>query len=147
MALLLAAGIFLLFRRRQLAGSLAFIALVQLATRLTAGVLKGLLPRQRPFEVLASGAWDAQWFQDHGSSFPSGHAAHFWGLFFPLAVLYPRAARWLLPLPLFVSVARVTVNDHFVSDVAASAAIAAVIILIAKMARVRQDKGGLRSDS
>lgn len=129
--LLLLALILYFARRRQAAQVLTFMAIVQLATRLTAGVLKGVLPRLRPFEVLATGGWDSQWFHDAGSSFPSGHAAHFWGLFFPLAVLRPRLAIWLLPLPLFMSAARVAVNDHYLSDVAASAALAALITLIA----------------
>ena len=104
---------------------------MQLVTRLVAGVLEGILPRLRPFEVLAVGGWDSQWFRTHGSSFPSGHAAHFWGLFFPLALVRPRLAMWFLPVPLFISAARIAVNDHFLSDVAAAAAIAAVFALAA----------------
>ena len=49
--------------------------------------------------------------------FPSGHGAHFWGLFFPLAFLFPRYRIPFLIIPLFISVARVGVNDHWCSDV------------------------------
>lgn len=133
LALLLVSLAFFITRHRATARALAVVAVVQLTTRLTVGILKGVLPRLRPFEVLAAGPWDGQWFQDHGSSFPSGHAAHFWGLLFPIAWFYPRLALWLLPLPVFVSVARVAVNDHFLSDVAASGAIAAILTLIAHL--------------
>jgi membrane-associated phospholipid phosphatase len=132
-ALLLVSLACFIARHRATARALAVVAVVQLATRLTVGVLKGVTPRLRPFEVLAEGLWDAQWFQEHGSSFPSGHAAHFWGLLFPIAWFYPRLALWLLPLPVFVSAARVAVNDHFLSDVAVSGAIAALLTLIAHL--------------
>jgi membrane-associated phospholipid phosphatase len=137
--LLLAAGVFFAVRRSRVARALAFIAIVQLGTRLTVGVLKGILPRERPFEVLDAGVWHSPWLQGHGSSFPSGHAAHFWGLLLPVAILSPRLALWLLPLPLFVSAARVAVNDHYLSDVAASGAIAAGLSLLA-LAVVRSRK-------
>jgi membrane-associated phospholipid phosphatase len=130
--LLLAALVLVPFARtRPAARVLAFVGTAQLATRLFAGVLKEVVHRARPFEVLAGVNWHSQWFHDHGSSFPSGHAAHFWGLYFPLVALYPRLALPLAPLPLFVSVARIAVNDHYFSDVVASAAIAALLTLLA----------------
>jgi membrane-associated phospholipid phosphatase len=131
LALLLLSFLLFVSRHKDTARALAVVAVVQLATRLTVGILKGVIPRQRPFELLAAGSWDGQWFQSRGSSFPSGHAAHFWGLLIPIAWFYPRLALWLLPLPVFVSVARVAVNDHFLSDVAVSGAIAALVTLIA----------------
>lgn len=107
-----------------------FIAIAQVITRLTAGVLKNVFERLRPFEVIQAGNWDWKFFGGHGSSFPSGHAALFWGLFFPLAFLFPRY-RWpLLIIPLFVSVARVGVLDHWGSDVIASAGLAALFTLL-----------------
>jgi membrane-associated phospholipid phosphatase len=128
--LLLALACFVL---RKLPAARVLVLVVQLVTRLVAGVLKGLLPRLRPFEVLGAGGWDSQWFQTYGSSFPSGHAAHFWGLFFPLALVRPRLAIWFLPVPLFISAARIAVNDHFLSDVAASTAIVALVTLAASL--------------
>ena len=61
--------------------------------------------------------------------FRPGTAAYFWGLFFPLAFLFPRYRIPFLVIPLFITVARVGVNDHWCSDVLASAAIAAAITL------------------
>jgi membrane-associated phospholipid phosphatase len=115
---------------RSVAWMLLFIGCAQFVTRLAAGTLKGVFGRLRPFEVIQANNWDWKFFGEHGNSFPSGHGAHFWGLFFPLAFLFPRYRLPLLIIPLFISVARVGVNDHWCSDVIASIAIAAAITLL-----------------
>jgi membrane-associated phospholipid phosphatase len=129
---LLAAGLILFARKstRSAAWMLFFIGCAQFVTRLVAGTLKGVFERLRPFEVIQAGNWDWKFFGGHGNAFPSGHAAHFWGLFFPLAFLFPRYRIPLLIIPLFISVARVGVNDHWCSDVLASIALAALITLL-----------------
>lgn len=130
-ALLATAAILFVWKStRAAAWMLLFIGVAQIVTRLTAGTLKNVFYRLRPFEVIEAGNWDWNFFGDRGSSFPSGHAAHFWGLFFPLAFLFPRYRIPLLIIPLFISVARVGVNDHWCSDVIASAGIAAAITLL-----------------
>lgn len=106
-----------------------FVGAAQLITRLSVSTLKDVFHRLRPFEVIQAGNWDWKFFGDHGSSFPSGHSAHFWGLFFPLAFLFPSYRLPLLIVPLFIAVARVGVNDHWWSDVIASIGIAALITL------------------
>src|SRR5438045_7254340 len=108
---------------------LLFIGAPHVVTRLVAGVLKNVFHRLRPFEVIQAGNWDWKFFGDQGSSFPSGHSAHFWGLFFPLLFLFPRYRLPLLIVPVFISVARVGVNDHWCSDVIASAGLAALFTL------------------
>jgi membrane-associated phospholipid phosphatase len=130
--LLLGVGalLFIAKRTRAIAWMLLFIGSAQFVTRLTAGVLKNVFERLRPFEVIQAGDWDWKFFGGHGSSFPSGHAALFWGLFFPLAFLFPRY-RWPLAIiPVFISVARIGVLDHWCSDVIASAGLAALITLL-----------------
>jgi membrane-associated phospholipid phosphatase len=114
---------------RSAAWILLFVGCAQFVTRIAAGTLKNVFERLRPFEVIQAGNWDWKFFDGHGNSFPSGHAAHFWGLFFPLAFLFPRYRIPLLLIPLFISVARVGVNDHWCSDVLGSIAIAAAITL------------------
>ncbi|HVF72532.1 MAG TPA: phosphatase PAP2 family protein [Chthoniobacterales bacterium] len=130
--LFLGAGLLLFISRstRPVAWMLFFLATSHIVSRLVAGTLKNVFHRLRPFEVIQAGDWDWKFFGDHGSSFPSGHAAHFWGLFFPLAFLFPRYRLPLAILPVFICVARVGVNDHWCSDVIASAAIAALITLL-----------------
>ena len=86
----LAAVLFVPPSTRAIGWMLLFVGSVQLTTRLIAGVLKGVFERLRPFEVIQAGNWDWKFFSGHGSSFPSGHSAHFWGLCFPLLFLFPR---------------------------------------------------------
>jgi membrane-associated phospholipid phosphatase len=128
---LLGAGLILFAWKstRSAAWMLLFIACAQFVTRITAGTLKGVFERLRPFEVIQAGNWDWKFFSGHGNAFPSGHSAHFWGLFFPFAFLFPRYRIPFLIIPLFISVARVGVNDHWCSDVLGSIALAAAVTL------------------
>ncbi len=108
-----------------------------------AGLLAGawgkeLFGRLRPYEVLQSGAWDATWFAG-GSSFPSGHAAYYFGLFLPLVYLAPRQCRLLLVFPVFVAVSRVVENMHFLSDVVASVVL--ISLLTAGASRLVEREG------
>src|SRR2546423_10596487 len=129
--LLGAAALFFIARStRTAAWMLLFVGSSQLITRLIAGLLKNVFQRLRPFEVIQAGNWDWKFFAGHGSSFPSGHSAHFWGLFFPLLFLFPRYRLPLLIIPVFISIARVGVNDHWCSDVIASAGLAALFTLV-----------------
>ena len=109
---------------------LLFLGSAQCVTRLIAGTLKGVFERLRPFEVIQAGDWDWKFFSGHGNSFPSGHSAHFWGLYFPLAYLFPRYRIPLLIIPIFISIARIGVNDHWCSDVTGSMAIAGLVTLV-----------------
>jgi membrane-associated phospholipid phosphatase len=129
---LLTSGLILLAWKstRSAARMLLFIGSAQCATRLIAGTLKTVFERLRPFEVIQAGDWDWKFFGGHGNSFPSGHSAHFWGLYFPLVYLFPRYRLPLAIIPLFISVARVGVNDHWCSDVIGSIAIAAAVTLL-----------------
>ena len=132
LAYLLLGGAALLFiakSTRLAAGMLLFIGSTHLVTRIVAGVLKNVFHRLRPFEVIQAGNWDWKFFGDQGSSFPSGHSAHFWGLFLPLLFLFPRYRLPLLVIPVFISIARIGVNDHWCSDVIASAGLAALFTL------------------
>ena len=133
LAFLLLGGAALLFiakSTRPVAWMVLFIGATHVVTRLTTGLLKDVFHRLRPFEVIKAGTWDSRFFGDQGSSFPSGHSAHFWGLFFPLLFLFPRYRIPLLIIPVFISIARIGVNDHWCSDVIASAGLAALFTLV-----------------
>lgn len=124
--LLAAAGALLAFRRtRRLGWPLLYLALVQAIATVAADLSKPPFGRLRPFEAAAAGGVDT-WFVG-ANSFPSGHVAFYAGLFLPLAVLLPRwTLLWAIP-PLFVAAARVLEHDHYLSDVAASLALAAAL--------------------
>lgn len=119
---LVVAGCTLFAFRRPLARLLLYVGVAHLVSRLIAGVLKNVFLRARPP--------DGTFFVENGSSFPSGHAAHFWALFFALALAFPRLRIPALILALLVSTSRILVNDHFVGDVLASAAISAIVCAV-----------------
>jgi membrane-associated phospholipid phosphatase len=126
----LAVVLFIPKATRSIAWILLFVGCAQATTRLVAGILKEVFQRLRPFEVIKAGNWDWKFFSGHGNAFPSGHSAFFWGLFFPLAFVFPRYRIPLLIIPVFITIARVGVNDHWCSDVIASAGLAGLITLI-----------------
>lgn len=110
---------------------LALAALVQLATIASMMLGKSLFGRLRPEQVLASGDWSQTWFVG-GGSFPSGHSSFYFGLLLPIAAACP--AWWqrvaLLGVPLFAIAARIDMARHFLSDVMASALLAALYALL-----------------
>ncbi|MBL7697109.1 MAG: phosphatase PAP2 family protein [Chitinophagaceae bacterium] len=123
-----------LFKRPDVSRIFLFIGLTHIITRVVAGVLKNAFLRPRPFEWLDGN--DSGFFSV-GNSFPSGHAAHFFGLLLPIVFLYRRFA-WMLVLPVFVSLSRIIANDHYLSDVLASVAIAVLFTWIfARLFKIR----------
>ena len=123
--------VWLLARRTNLtARALIFTGLVQICTIQAGSLLKGVFGRLRPFQLLERNDWSHAWFAG-GNSFPSGHVAFFWGLFLPLAYLYPKYRAPLLVLPVFIAFARIDENVHFLSDVLGSIALAAIVTLLA----------------
>ena len=104
---------------------------LQIVTLHTMILGKTYFGRLRPAQVLESGDWSTIWFVG-GGSFPSGHSAFYFGLLLPLAAACP--IRWLrallLAIPVFVVLARIDLARHFLSDVAASALIAALYALL-----------------
>jgi len=121
MSLLAAAGLLLTMRRTRTAGRLVlYVGAVQLVTATLAEIAKPPFGRLRPFQA---GGID-RWFAG-ADSFPSGHAASYAGLFFPLILLFPRLTLvWAVPA-LFVALARIADHVHYLSDVCASLALAA----------------------
>ena len=125
--LLIAAGIALSNRRARRPGWLIlYLALVHFLATAIADLSKPLFGRLRPYEAMADGGLQDIWFVS-ANAFPSGHTAFYAGLCFPLALLLPRwSLLWLLP-PLFIAFARVVEHDHYLSDVSASLALAALL--------------------
>jgi membrane-associated phospholipid phosphatase len=67
---------------------------------------EGSLPAAASVRGHQAGSWDWKFFSGH-AAFPSGHSAFFWGLFFPLAFVFPRYRIPLLIIPVFITIARV----------------------------------------
>jgi membrane-associated phospholipid phosphatase len=112
------------------ARALVFTGAVQLATIEAGALCKSVFGRLRPYQLLEHNDWSHIWFAG-GNSFPSGHVAFFWGLFLPLAYLYPKYRVPLLAVPVFIAFARIDENVHFLSDVLGSIALAALVSLLA----------------
>ncbi|HLL23864.1 MAG TPA: phosphatase PAP2 family protein [Kofleriaceae bacterium] len=95
--------------------------------------IKDATGRLRPAEWLAQGG-EGTFFRE-GIAFPSGHVALFASILVPLAILAPRT-RPLLLVVVFVSLARIAVNAHFVSDALGSITLAALVAwLLARAVR------------
>jgi membrane-associated phospholipid phosphatase len=132
-ALIAIGGLWLMARSANAtARALVFTGAVQLGTIEAGSLIKGVFGRLRPYQLLERGDWSHIWFAG-GNSFPSGHVAFFWGLFLPLAYLYPKYRVPLLIVPVFIAFARIDENVHFLSDVLGSIALAALITLLAAM--------------
>jgi membrane-associated phospholipid phosphatase len=125
--LLIAGGVLLLLRSTRRSGWIfIYVGAVQFASTIVADLLKPQLGRLRPFEAMANPGGEDIWLVA-GNAFPSGHTAFYAGLFFPLMLIYPRWTFLLALPPLFIAAARVLSNDHYLSDVAASLALAAMM--------------------
>ena len=136
--LLVGAGLHLIDRRVARARPWYFIGSTLLLSRVISGTLKGVFERVRPHEFITSRA-PADFFVDGANSFPSGHSAFYFGLLFPLAVLFPRLKWPLLICAALAALSRVFEVDHYLSDILASALVATVLTFcVAKLLRIHR---------
>jgi membrane-associated phospholipid phosphatase len=113
---------------RHMALPFLYVAVVHVSTRYAFIWIKELTGRLRPYQLSWPAADARQSFMEQGGlSFPSGHAALYFGLALPLARLYPRYRAPLYAIALFMSLARIFQNAHWVSDVTASVALVALV--------------------
>ncbi len=131
-ALIMATGLIWLAIDRKSFGARAMIFTIatQWATIEIGWQIKEIFGRMRPFQLIEKNDWSHMWFMG-SNSFPSGHNAFFWGLFVPLMYLFPKWRIPLLIVPVFIALARIDENYHFLSDVLASIALACLITLLA----------------
>ena len=120
--LLTGVGLYLFPLTRTVSGYFFFIGATHLVSRLIAGTLKNVFLRSRPYEFIED--QEVRDFFVGGSSFPSGHVAHFFSLFIPLLFIFARGRFWILLIPSVVAMQRVLSNDHYLSDVLAGILIA-----------------------
>ena len=124
-ALIAAAGVLLALKRRG-GWTLFYIGLVQFLSTTIADLAKPPFGRLRPHEAMPDGVGVDRWFAG-GQSFPSGHTAFYFGLFVPLIILWPRFTALWLVVPSIVATQRIVAHDHYLSDVAASVAVATLL--------------------
>jgi undecaprenyl-diphosphatase len=111
---------------------------------LLATLLKALVDRQRPYEVIPEADPLLRW--DVAGSFPSGHAATSVAGAVVLAYLLGRWWPWLGLLAAAVAFSRVYVGVHYPLDVLAGAALGAGVglVAIALVRRLRPTSAGPR---
>lgn len=139
--LLLATALLFYWRDKhwQRASVFLFIGTTHIISRLLAGILKNVFHRSRPYQFIEDRSIP-DFFTEEGSSFPSGHAAHFFGLFLPLIFLFPKYKWPLLVLPVLISLQRILVNDHYISDVLASVLLVLMLMpVFARLFKVRSN--------
>jgi len=119
--------------------ALGIILLVAAADQLSSSVLKPLVGRTRPCDVIGGvRMWrgEAGWITTpleatrswkSSLAFPSSHAANITATMFFLAALYRRARWWLVGLALVVSYSRIYVGVHWPSDVLFGMALGAAL--------------------
>jgi undecaprenyl-diphosphatase len=112
-------------RYRHLAPAWLFVAITHFLARNLMLWTKTFTGRLRPSEWLARGG--DTFFRDGGISFPSGHVIYVASLALPIAIVWPRSRPAVAVVVAFTMVARVVVDAHFISDVVAGLALAAVV--------------------
>jgi membrane-associated phospholipid phosphatase len=116
-------------RMRAFSAIPAFLFLSIAASGIAADLLKLIFGRLRPKLLFNFGAYDFAWLglrSDHWS-FPSGHTATIVALVTALWCLWPRHLLFYVLVAGVVSLSRVAVGAHYLSDVFAGALIAVLI--------------------
>jgi membrane-associated phospholipid phosphatase len=122
--LLIAGGVLLLLRSTRRNGWMCiYMGAVQLGATLLAQLMRPLVGRAAPGEAIAG---VDRWFAG-GTSFPAPETAFYAGLFFPLMLIAPRWTFLFAIPPLFVGASQVLDNQHYLSDVSAALALAALV--------------------
>lgn len=116
-------------KNRSRANVFLLIGLAHTCSLLLAGTLKNVFHRSRPSGYLANHAV-SDFCTATGDAFPSGHAAHFFSLFIPLMLLFPKYKWSLLVVPVFIAVQRVLSGDHYLGDVLAGTLIACLFSIV-----------------
>lgn len=105
------------------------LTLISLGGGLIANISKYLIGRTRPYEYLNRGINEflGPVGIRNSDSFPSGHALQAWGVAFVLARAFPQFRAAFFLLALVVSLTRVVLFRHWVSDLVASVGIAYIL--------------------
>lgn len=121
---------YFVLKKKTLANSLLFILLAIIISGIICDILKVLLGRARPGELLDNGVYGFKFLQTSAKmwSFPSGHATTITSIVLPLIIFFPRYWLGLLIILLVISFTRVFINAHFFSDTIAGIYLATVTV-------------------
>jgi membrane-associated phospholipid phosphatase len=123
------------WKREQCARWSLFVFAAVAVSGLTADVFKWLAGRWRPKAYVQDQLYGFDFFGVgyNATSFPSGHATTIWALCVALAILFPRYQLVWYLLAILVSISRVIVDAHYLSDVFAGIYVAVITVLLLKL--------------
>ncbi|MCX5828204.1 MAG: phosphatase PAP2 family protein [Deltaproteobacteria bacterium] len=134
-----AALLFLLFhyawKREQWARWCLFVFSAVAVSGLTTDLFKWLVGRWRPKAYFEDYFYGFDFFGVgyKETSFPSGHVTTIWAFCLAMTVLFPRYRLVWYILAILVSISRVIVGAHYLSDVFAGAYVAVITVLLLKL--------------
>jgi membrane-associated phospholipid phosphatase len=136
-----AALLFLLFhyvwKREQWARWCLFVFSAVAVSGLTTDLFKWLAGRWRPKAHLEDQLYGFDYFGVgyEATSFPSGHATTIWAFCMAMTALFPRYRLVWYVLAILVSISRVIVGAHYLSDVFAGVYVAVITVILLKEQR------------
>jgi membrane-associated phospholipid phosphatase len=118
------------WKREEWARRCLFIFTAIAASGLITDLIKWLMGRWRPKayfdqQIYGFGLFGSGYEQ---TSFPSGHATTVWALSLSLAVIFPRYRFLWYGLAIIVSISRMVVGAHYLSDILAGLYVAAMTV-------------------
>lgn len=128
--------LFLLFhyawKREQWARWCLFIFSAVAISGLATNLFKWLAGRWRPKAYVQDQLYGFDFFGVgyEANSFPSGHATTIWAFCMTMTVLFPRYRLVWYVLAILVSISRVIVGAHYLSDVFAGAYVAVITVIL-----------------
>ncbi len=134
-----AALLFLLFhyawKKEQWARWCLFVFSTVAVSGLTTDLFKWLTGRWRPKAYFEDYFYGFDFFGVgyEETSFPSGHATTIWAFCLAMTLLFPRYRLVWYVLAIAVSISRVIVGAHYLSDVLAGAYVAVITVLLLKL--------------
>lgn len=109
-----------------------FLFLSIVVPGLLCDILKIIVSRARPTLYFADQQYGFYWFKFKAVywSFPSGHTSTITGVMLALSLLYPRYFLSFLSFAFIVSITRVLINAHYLSDIFAGFYLSSITVLL-----------------
>jgi membrane-associated phospholipid phosphatase len=109
------------FKHLSIARACVFLFIGVLVSGIACSILKIIFGRARPDEFYSLSMYGFYWFKFNAYywSFPSGHSTTFWTVMLGLCVIKPRWSTFFIILGVFISLMRVFLAKHYLSDIIA----------------------------
>lgn len=113
--------IFFQLKKINIARAFVFLFICVIVSGISCSMLKMLFGRARPDEFYSLSIYGFYWFKFNAYywSFPSGHATTFFTVMLGLCAIKPRWSIFFIILGIFISLTRVILAKHYLSDIMA----------------------------